>query len=221
MVWRAWRVTRRQGLAHCSFALLALLSSGIATAQGINRQQIVVVGDSLSAEYGLAAGTGWVALLQDKLKAQKLPHQVRNASISGDTTAGGRSRLPALLRDVKPGIVIIELGGNDALRGLPLKSTRVNLLAMTEAAQATGAKVLIVGMQVPPNYGPSYGREFAGLFAEVARERKAALVPFLLAGVADRTDAMEWFQPDRIHPLAKAHPVMLETVWQGLKPLLK
>ena len=178
------------GLAHCSFALLALLSSGIAAAQGINRQQIVVVGDSLSAEYGLAAGTGWVALLQDKLKAQKLPHQVRNASISGDTTAGGRSRLPALLRDVKPGIVIIELGGNDALRGLPLKSTRVNLLAMTEAAQATGAKVLIVGMQVPPNYGPSYGREFAGLFAEVARERKAALVPFCWP--AWRTGRMRW-----------------------------
>lgn len=221
MVGRAWRVTRREGLRHCSLLLAALLSSGLAAAQPVNRQQILVVGDSLSAEYGLTAGTGWVALLQEKLKLQKLPHQVRNASISGDTTAGGRSRLPALLRDVKPGIVIIELGGNDALRGLPLKATRENLLAMTEAAQATGAKVLIVGMQVPPNYGPSYGREFAGLFAEVAQTRKAALVPFLLAGVADRADAMEWFQPDRIHPLAKAHPVMLETVWQGLRPLLK
>jgi acyl-CoA thioesterase I len=221
MVERAWRVTRREVLRDCSLLLAALLSSGLALGQGLNRQQILVVGDSLSAEYGLAAGTGWVALLQAKLKQQKLPHQVRNASISGDTTAGGRSRLAALLREVKPGIVIIELGGNDALRGLPLKTTRDNLLAMTEAAQATGAKVLLVGMQVPPNYGPSYGREFAGLFAEVAKQRGAALVPFMLAGVADRADAMEWFQPDRIHPLAKAHPVMLETVWQGLKPLLR
>ena len=189
MVWRAWRVTRRQGLAHCSFALLALLSSGIATAQGINRRQIVVVGDSLSAEYGLAAGTGWVACRKTSLKAEKLPHQVRNASISGDTTAGGRSRLPALLRDVKPGIVIIELGGNDA-RGLPLKSTRENLLAMTEAAQATGAKVLIVGMQVPPNYGPAMAANLRACLPKVARRARRRWCPSFWP--AWRTGRMRW-----------------------------
>jgi len=181
---------------------------------------ILVVGDSLSAEYGLKAGAGWVALLQARLAEQKKPHRVVNASISGDTTAGGRSRLPAALRTHKPAIVILELGGNDALRGLPLASTRDNLLAMAQAAQAAGAKVVVVGMQVPPNYGAAYGRDFEGLFADVAKQARAGLVPFLLKGVADRKDAMDWFQPDRIHPLAKAHPLMLDNVWPALKPLL-
>jgi acyl-CoA thioesterase-1 len=181
---------------------------------------ILVVGDSLSAEYGLKAGAGWVALLQARLAEQKKPHRVVNASISGDTTSGGRSRLPAALRTHKPAIVIIELGGNDALRGLPLASTRDNLLVMTQAALAAGAKVIVVGMQVPPNYGAAYGREFEGLFTDVAKQARAGLVPFLLKGVADRADAMDWFQPDRIHPLAKAHPQMLDNVWLALKPLL-
>ncbi|HEY1129223.1 MAG TPA: arylesterase [Roseateles sp.] len=181
---------------------------------------ILVVGDSLSAEYGLKAGTGWVALLQARLVEQKKPHRVVNASISGDTTSGGRSRLPVALRTHKPAIVILELGGNDALRGLPLSSTRDNLLAMARAAHAAGAKVIVVGMQVPPNYGSSYARDFEGLFAEVAKQAQAGLVPFLLKGVADRTDAMDWFQPDRIHPLAKAHPRMLDNVWSALRPLL-
>ncbi|HEV6967632.1 arylesterase [Pelomonas sp. P7] len=181
---------------------------------------LLVVGDSLSAEYGLKAGDGWVALLQKRLAEQKKPYRVVNASISGDTTAGGRSRLPAALRTHKPAIVILELGGNDALRGLPLSSTRDNLLAMAKAAQAAGAKVVIAGMQVPPNYGAAYGKEFSGLFEDVARQTRAGLVPFLLKGVADRTDAMDWFQPDRIHPLAKAHPLMLDNVWAALKPLL-
>ncbi len=209
------------GLAHCSAGLLSAGVPGLAGAQtGINKRLVLVVGDSLSAEYGLASGTGWVALLQNRLAALKTPLQVRNASISGDTTSGGRARLPALLREHRPGVVVIELGGNDALRGLPLKSTRDNLLAMTEAAQAAGARVLILGMQVPPNYGASYGRDFAAVFSDVAQARKAALVPFLLAGVADRADAADWFQPDRIHPLAKAHPVMLDVVWPALKKLL-
>ena len=143
-----------------------------------------------------------------------------NASISGDTTAGGRSRLPAALRTHKPAIVVLELGGNDALRGLPLASTRDNLAAMAKAAQAAGAKVIVVGMQVPPNYGSAYARDFEGVFTAVARDVKASLVPFLLKGVADRPDAMDWFQPDRIHPLAKAHPQMLDNVWPALKPLL-
>lgn len=181
---------------------------------------VLVVGDSLSAEYGLKAGDGWVALLQKRLAEQKKPYRVVNASISGDTTSGGRSRLPVALRTHKPAIVILELGGNDALRGLPLASTRDNLLAMARAAQEAGAKVLIAGMQVPPNYGPAYGKEFADLFEQVARQAKTALVPFLLKGVADRADAMDWFQGDRIHPLAKAHPLMLDNVWPALKPLL-
>lgn len=181
---------------------------------------VLVVGDSLSAEYGLKAGDGWVALLQKRLGAQKKPYRAVNASISGDTTAGGRTRLPVALRTHKPAIVIIELGGNDALRGLPLSSTRDNLQAMVRAAQDAGAKVLVVGMQVPPNYGAAYGREFSELFEQVAKAAKAAVVPFLLKGVADRADQAEWFQPDRIHPLAKAHPLMLDNVWAALKPLL-
>jgi acyl-CoA thioesterase-1 len=181
---------------------------------------VLVVGDSLSAEYGIKAGTGWVALLQKRLAEQKKPHRVVNASISGDTTAGGRSRLPAALRAHKPAIVVIELGGNDALRGLPLSTTRDNLLSMARAAQEAGAKVVVVGMQVPPNYGARYASDFEGLFAEVAKQTRAGLVPFLLKGVADRKDALEWFQPDRIHPLAKAHPTMLDNVWPALKPLL-
>lgn len=197
---------------------MASWSSGVVAAA--EAPVILVVGDSLSAEYGLKAGDGWVALLQARLAQQKKPHRVVNASISGDTTAGGRSRLPAALRTHKPAIVVIELGGNDALRGLPLSSTRDNLLTMAKAAQAAGAKVIVVGMQVPPNYGASYGREFEGLFADVAKQAQAALVPFLLKGVADRADAMDWFQPDRIHPLAKAHPAMLDNVWPALKPLL-
>lgn len=190
------------------------------TAASTASRRIVVLGDSLSAEYGIARGSGWVALLEQKLKDEKLAAQVINASISGDTTSGGRSRLPALLSQHKPTHLIIELGGNDALRGLPLSMTRENLQAMVRAGKAAGAKVLLVGMQVPPNYGASYGRDFAALFEAVARAEKTALTPFLLAGVADRPDAESWFQGDRIHPLAKAHPLMLGQVWRALRPLL-
>lgn len=209
---------RRAVVAHFSLGVLAGWSSGVAAA--VQAPVILVVGDSLSAEYGLKAGDGWVALLQARLAALKKPHRVVNASISGDTTAGGRSRLPAALRTHKPAVVVIELGGNDALRGLPLAITRDNLLTMAQAAQAAGAKVVVVGMQVPPNYGSSYARDFEGLFADVAKQARAGLVPFLLKGVAERADAMDWFQPDRIHPLAKAHPLMLDNVWPALKPLL-
>ncbi len=210
---------RRAMVAHCSLGLLAGWTSG-AFGTAAEPPVILVLGDSLSAEYGLKSGDGWVALLQARLAALKKLHRVVNASISGDTTAGGRSRLPAALRTHKPGIVILELGGNDALRGLPLASSRDNLLAMARAAQTAGAKVIIVGMQVPPNYGASYARDFEALFSDVAQQAKAGLVPFLLKGVADRTDAMDWFQADRIHPLAKAHPQMLDNVWPALKPLL-
>jgi len=189
-------------------------------AESGNEPVVLVVGDSLSAEYGLKPGDGWVALLQKRLAGQKKPYRVVNASISGDTTAGGRSRLPVALRTHKPAIVVIELGGNDALRGLPLSSTRDNLQTMVRLSQEAGAKVLVLGMQVPPNYGAAYGKEFEAVFDLVAKQSKAAVVPFLLRGVADRADQADWFQPDRIHPLAKAHPLMLDNVWAGLKPLL-
>ncbi|ACB34168.1 lipolytic protein G-D-S-L family [Leptothrix cholodnii SP-6] len=195
-------------------AIAALASSGTALAAAAQQRKILVVGDSLSAEYGLPRGSGWVALLEARLAAHKPAYTVINASISGDTTSGGRSRLPALLVQHKPSHVVIELGGNDALRGLPLAMTEANLLAMAQAARAAGAAVMLVGMQVPPNYGQAYSRDFAGLFGKVAQRERAALVPFLLAGIADASDAQKWFQPDRIHPTAQAHPRMLENVWQ-------
>lgn len=181
---------------------------------------ILVLGDSLSAEYGLARDTGWVALLEKQLAQEKRQATVVNASVSGETTSGGRSRLAALLAQHKPSQVVIELGGNDALRGLPLKNTEENLTWMTQAAQKAGAKVLLVGMQVPPNYGTAYANQFAGLFANVAKAQKAALVPFFLKGVADVADPTRLFQPDRIHPRAEAHPQMLANVWPELKKLL-
>jgi len=178
---------------------------------------ILVVGDSISAGYGLAPGEVWVSHLQDRLRAGKLPHRVVNASISGDTMAGGRARLPALLKEHRPQVVVIELGGNDALRGQPLDATRRNLDAIVAAAQAAGAKVLIVGMRIPPNYGPRYSRDFDALFADVAKTRKAAFVPYLFEGFGED---MGLFQSDRIHPTAQAQPRMLETVWPELARLL-
>lgn len=180
-----------------------------------------MVGDSLSAEYGLARGQGWVALLSRRLADNKLPVTVVNASISGDTTSGGRARLAPLLKQHAPHVVVIELGGNDALRGLPLSMTQDNLTAMSQTAKAAGARVVVVGMEIPPNYGRKYSEDFARVFATVARAEGAALVPFLLKGVADGPDADGMFQPDRIHPKAEAHPRMLDNVWPVLKPLLR
>lgn len=182
---------------------------------------MLVVGDSLSAEYGLPRGTGWVALLEKKLTQEKVAARVVNASISGDTTSGGRSRLPALLAQHQPAVVVIELGGNDALRGLSLEMTEANLSAMTQAAQAAGARVLLAGMQMPPNYGADFGRRFFALYPKVAKAQQAALVPFLLKGVADGDNARALFQPDRIHPTAEAHPIILDNVWPALHRLLK
>jgi acyl-CoA thioesterase-1 len=216
-------LTRRRWLADCSEALAtaavlaAMPSFGAATAT----RRILVVGDSLSAEYGLARGSGWVALLDARLAHEHIGADVVNASISGDTTAGGLARLPSLLREHKPGLVILELGANDALRGLPLDATRANLAEMARLAKAAGAKVLILGMQLPPNYGRAYGDRFAALFAEVARAEGAALVPFMLKGVADGPEAETMFQADRIHPVARAHPTILANVWPVLVPLLK
>ncbi|HMA08122.1 MAG TPA: arylesterase [Ramlibacter sp.] len=181
---------------------------------------ILVVGDSLSAEYGLKRGTGWVALLERKLAAEKLPAQVVNASISGDTTSGGRSRLPTLLQQHQPAVVVIELGGNDALRGLPLGMTEDNLDQMAGSARKAGARVLLVGMQMPPNYGADYANRFAALYEKVARTNNAALVPFLLKGVADAADPTGLFQADRIHPKEEAQPLLLGNVWPELKKML-
>lgn len=182
---------------------------------------MLVVGDSLSAEYGLRRGTGWVALLGSRLQKEQPGTQVINASISGDTTSGGRSRLPALLAQHKPTVVVIELGGNDALRGLPLSMTQENLQVMTAAAQAAGARVLLAGMQVPPNYGQDYAKQFAAVFASVAKEKNAALVPFLLKGVADGPNAASLFQADRIHPTEAAHPIILDNMWPTLRKLMR
>jgi acyl-CoA thioesterase-1 len=178
---------------------------------------LLVVGDSLSAEYGLARGTGWVQLLADRLRDSGSDYRVVNASISGETTSGGRSRLPGLLKQHRPRIVVLELGANDGLRGLPLPLMRENLAAMIKASQAAGARVLLVGVRVPPNYGRDYAERFFATFESLAREHKTALAPFLLDGFADSLDA---FQADRIHPAAEAQPRMLDNVWPALRPLL-
>ena len=222
--------TRRQWLAHCTaLAVLAGATLGApAWAQAEARARakppartILVVGDSLSAEYGLRRGSGWVALLEARLVQRRIAATLVNASISGDTTSGGRSRLPSLLAQHLPAIVILELGANDALRGLALDMTRANLAAMVQAAKAAGARVVVVGMQVPPNYGRTYSAEFAGLFALVAKAEGTALVPFLLDGIANGPQADSMFQADRIHPGEAAHALMLDNVWRALEPLLR
>jgi acyl-CoA thioesterase-1 len=178
---------------------------------------VLVLGDSLSAEYGLARGKGWVTLLAGRLKAERPDVRVVNASISGDTTSGGRSRLPDLLNQLRPVLVVIELGGNDALRGLDLDSTQDNLQAMIKACRGVNARVVLVGMQIPPNYGPDYSSRFAALFKNLAKKYQTGLVPFFLQGIADAPNAPELFQPDRIHPREEAHPRMLANVWPEIK----
>ncbi len=213
-----------RAIAHCSLAALLPALTPVAwaqTAQAAARRTVLVVGDSLSAEYGIPRGSGWVALLQQRLGKEAPAYDVVNASISGDTSSGGRSRLPALLAQHKPAVVVIELGGNDALRGLPLKMTQDNLAAMARAARAAGARVLIAGMAMPPNYGRQYAEQFNALFGAVAKAENTALVPFLLAGVADVPNAEALFQADRIHPRAEAQARMLDNVWPVLKPLLR
>ena len=201
-------------------ALVRAQTSLVANRLGQPNSTILIVGDSLSAEYGLKRGTGWVPLLEKQLVSAQKSAKVVNASISGDTTSGGRSRLKALLMQHKPGTVVIELGGNDALRGLPLDMTEKNLTYMTQASKKAGAKVLLLGMQVPPNYGGAYGASFSGLFAKVASAENVALVPFLLKGIADVDDAAAQFQADRIHPNQSAQAKMLANVWPELKKLI-
>ena len=179
---------------------------------------LLVLGDSISAEYGLPRDSGWVSLLQKRLSDDKLPVTVINASISGETTAGGLTRLPALLQQHKPAVLIIELGGNDGLRGLSLAATQANLREMIKSGERIGARVLLLGMRVPPNYGPDYSKRFAAMYQGLARERNVKLVPFLLTGLEDTE---RFFQQDRIHPNQRAQTVMLDNVWPSLRSLLK
>ena len=214
---------RRHFILTAAAGALAGLYAPAAMAQKpapVRPQVILVLGDSLSAEYGLPRGTGWVALLEKRLAQEEIAATVVNASVSGETTSGGRSRLAALLTQHQPSQVVIELGGNDALRGLPLKNTEENLTWMVQTAQKSGAKVLLVGMQVPPNYGTDYANRFAATFTTVAKARKVGVVPFFLKGVADGPDPTRLFQPDRIHPRAEAHPQMLANVWPVLRTIL-
>jgi acyl-CoA thioesterase-1 len=181
-------------------------------------KSILVYGDSLSAAYGIAQARGWVALLAQRVAREHPQYSVANASVSGETSAGGLSRFPKALAQHKPAIVIVELGANDGLRGLPVAQMKTNLGAIIEGAQHAGARVVLVGMKLPPNYGPDYTRAFEDSYAELAKRYRTALVPFLLEGFAQKP---EMFQPDGIHPTETAQPLMAEQVWRALQPLLK
>ena len=180
-------------------------------------QNILLVGDSISAAFGLEIRQGWVSLLEARLAEHDSPHQVINASVSGDTTAGGLARLPALLQEVRPGLVIIELGGNDGLRALPVSNMQQNLSAMVELAQNAGADVILLGMRIPPNYGPRYTNAFENAFIEVAQQHGIALVPFLLEGVGGVAGMM---QDDGVHPTAAAQPLLLDNAWPQISQWL-
>jgi len=180
-------------------------------------ETILVWGDSLSAGYGLEKGREWPALLQTRLHAEGFRHVVVNASVSGETSSGGRTRLPAALAEHSPTLMILALGANDGLRGLKPQLLADNLGAMIDAAHAAGARVLLVGMRMPPNYGPAYTRRFAEVFADVAAAKQVPLEPFLMDGFADQP---ELFLPDGIHPTAQAQPLILDTVWAKLRPML-
>ena len=179
---------------------------------------ILVLGDSLSAAHGIRPEQGWVALLTQRLQAQGYGYEVVNASVSGETSSGGLQRLPRALQLHRPGMVILELGANDGLRGLPLAATRDNLTRMVQLSQAAGARILLVGTRIPPNYGPRYANEFAGIFPQVAHQYHLPVVPFLLEKVALDPALM---QDDGLHPNARGQPLLLDTLWQGLEPLLK
>lgn len=202
---------------------LALLAAATVTGNALaaqpaaGRGTILVYGDSLSAAYGLNPKDGWVTLLQERLRASGSDYSVANASISGETSAGGASRIQAALAQHKPRITIVALGANDGLRGLPVEQMQANLAAIIRAARQTGSKVLLAGMQMPPNYGPAYTRAFRDSFTTLAKQYQLPLLPFLLQGVAERP---ELFQPDNLHPVAAAQPRILDNVWAVLKPLL-
>jgi len=206
----------RDGLAWVILALSFNLV-GAAAAYAANSSTLLVMGDSLSAGYGIHVENGWVALLAKRLVAQGYEYQVVNASVTGETTSGGKVRLPSLLSTHKPAIVIVELGANDGLRGLPVKQMRDNLASMIAAAQEANAKVLLIGMQIPPNYGQQYTTSFRDTYAELAKTYHLKLVPFLLEGVA--LDAKQ-MQADNLHPNELGQPRLLDNVWPSLQSML-
>jgi acyl-CoA thioesterase-1 len=203
----------RSRFAGLLFALLCL-----PTLHAAPQPTILVFGDSISAAYGIRVEEGWVALLQKKLTTQGYGYRVVNASVSGETTGGGLARLPRALERHQPAILILELGGNDALRGLPLDEVRTNLDTMIRKSRAAGARVVLAGMRMPPNYGPRYSQEFQAMYGELSREHKVPLIPFVLEDVALRESLM---QADGLHPNAKAQPLLLDEIWPQLEPLLK
>jgi acyl-CoA thioesterase-1 len=196
-----------------SCALVPALTPSIASAA-----TILVFGDSLSAAYGLAQNLGWPTLLERRLRDEGYDYRVANASISGETTTGGASRIEGALKAHKPDIVVLELGANDGLRGQSVEVMKRNLGEMIGASRKAKAEVLLVGMRLPPNYGTAYTEKFQGAYLDISKARKTALVPFLFEGFAE--DA-KYFQGDRVHPTAEAQALMLESVWKGLKPMLK
>lgn len=200
------------------FVLIVTLSVALLSAPAALAATILVYGDSLSAGYGLSRGEDWAHLLAQRLQEKKLDYTVVNASISGETTLGGVKRIDDTLRTHKPAIVILALGANDGLRGTDLATMRGNLDRIISAAHRTRARVILVGMRIPPNYGPTYTEKFQRVFNEVAKSKRVSLVPFLLDGFADRR---EYFQADNLHPTAGAQPLILETIWKSLTPLLK
>ncbi|MEP6906680.1 MAG: arylesterase [Pseudoxanthomonas sp.] len=218
-----------RGLVQCAIGLVMLVFATLVPAVSAQTEQarataakpartLLVMGDSLSAAYGLSASQGWVALTAERVAKARPGWRVVNASISGETTAGGVSRIAGELKRSKPAVVVIELGANDGLRGLPLAQTRSNLERMITLSQASGAKVLLVGMRMPPNLGRDYTQGFERNFSELAKLHKTAFLPFLLAPIAmDRAN----FQPDNLHPVAAAQPKLRDHVWQVLVPLLK
>ena len=181
-------------------------------------KSILVFGDSVSAAYGIAQSKGWAALLGERLKREQPDYIVVNASVSGETSGGGLARIDATLQRQRPSVVILELGGNDGLRGLPIAEMRKNLGAIIERSQKAGARVLVVGLKLPPNYGPDYTEAFESSFGELAKRYRTALVPLLMEGFAEKP---ELFQPDQVHPTVAAQPFMEERVWKALRPLLR
>lgn len=181
---------------------------------------MLIVGDSLSAEYGLTRGTGWVQRMSDQAAKEAIQVKIVNASISGDTSSGGLSRLPQLLKTHQPHVLIVELGGNDALRGLSMKMTQQNLSAIANEGKKSGAKVMVIAMQIPPNYGANYAQQMAQAYQRVSQETGAELNNQFLKGIADEADSLKWFQPDRIHPNEGAQSTMMKNTWPVLKKML-
>jgi len=213
-----FRWKRRAAAAALLGTLLAVtVPARAATTPASSPPVIVVLGDSLSAEYGLPRDTGWVALLRQRLATERIDYSVANASVSGDTTSGGRARLPAVLQRLKPSIVVVELGSNDALRGVPPATTEQNLRDIIAGARRAQAKVVLVGMYVPPNYGPDYTQKFHAVYTRLSKDLGVPLVPFLLAGIENKPDM---FQADQMHPAQQAQGILLDNVWPALKPLL-